>query len=97
MGNEGIFSVGKEFSKTTLLFAKQNVLQDDPSHETLANLIAWHDFSASSRVLHTWPFPRLLLASYSRTALIHFLKLDSSLIFHTHFLQINPHTYKEND
>ena len=42
-------------------------------------------------------FPRLLLASYSRTALIHFLKLDSSSISHTHLLQINPHTYKEND
>ena len=66
MGNEGIFSVGKEFSKTTLLFAKQNVLQDDPTHETLANLIAWHDYLASILVLHMLPFRGLLFASYSR-------------------------------
>ena len=40
---------------------------------------------------------RELLASLSRIALIHLLKLNSSPISHTHPLQINPHTYREND
>ena len=63
MDNEDIYSVGKEFGKTTKLFAKQNVLRDDPSCETLMNLIALHDSLASSHVLHAWPFRGLLLAS----------------------------------
>ena len=27
MGNEGIYGMGKEFGKATLLFAKQNILR----------------------------------------------------------------------
>ena len=67
MGNEGIYSVGKEFGKTNELFAKQksfaSTLRDGPSHETLVNLTAWHDSLVSNHVFHTWPFRRLLLAS----------------------------------
>ena len=37
------------------------------------------------------------LASQSRNPLVHLLKLDSSPISHTHPLQLNPHTYREND
>ena len=59
------------------------------------NLIAWYDSSASSHVLHMWPF-----AGYSSCKLVtnctdSSLMLDSSLIFHTHPLQINPHKYRE--
>ena len=69
MGNEGIYSVGKEFGKTNELFAKQksftSTSRDGPSHETLVNLTALNDSSASSHVLHMWPFRGLLLTSYS--------------------------------
>ena len=56
---------------------------------------AWHDSSASSHVLHTWPF-----AGYSSRELVtnctdSSLKLDSSQISHTYPLQINPHKYEE--
>ena len=68
MGNEGIYSVGKEFRKVTKLFAKTESFAGPSrvgsSHETLANLTAWHDSSAFNHVLRTWPFRELLLASY---------------------------------
>ena len=60
MGNEGIYSVGKEFGKTLFLFCQiesfAGTSRDGLSREILANLIAWHDSSTSSHVLHTWPF-----------------------------------------
>ena len=63
MRNEGIYKVGKEFGKVSQLFAKQKLLRNGPSRETLAKLIAWHDSSSFSHVLHTWPFRGLLLTS----------------------------------
>ena len=65
MGNETIYSVGKDFGKANELFAKQTVSQVGLSREILAKLTAWHDFSAFNHVLHMWLFHRLLLASYS--------------------------------
>ena len=56
MGNEGIYSVDKEFGKTLFLFAKQRVSRVPCEMAFFVNLIAWHDSSASSHVLHTWPF-----------------------------------------
>ena len=61
----------------------------------LANLTIWHDSSASSHMLHMWPF-----TSYSSRELVAnctdpSLKLNSSPISHTHPLQINPHKYRE--
>ena len=90
MGNKGIYSVGKEFGKELFLFAKQSFTgtsQEGLSREVLMNLIAWHDSSTSSHVLHTWPFVGCstseLLVSYSRTTLILVLTLDSSPISHS--------------
>ena len=95
MGNVGIYRVGKEFGKTLFLFAKQRVSRVSHEIEVLANLTVWHDSSASSHVLYTWSFEgyssRKLVTNF--TDLL--LKLDSSLISHTHPLQLNPHKYRE--
>ena len=60
MGNEGIYSVGKKFGKANKLFAKQMVSRVlrvmALNCETLAKFTTWHDSSASTHVLHTWPF-----------------------------------------
>ena len=53
MGNEGIYSIGKEFGKTLFLFAKQSFTgtsRDGRSREVLMNLTARLDSSASSHV-----------------------------------------------
>ena len=67
MGNEGIYSVGKEFGKVTQTFCQTESFADTlrvgPSCETLVNLTAWHDSSTSNHVLHTWPFCGLLIMS----------------------------------
>ena len=56
-------------------------------------MTGWHDSSASSHVLHTWPFREIL--SRELVVKCHPLTLDSSPISHTHHLQINPHKYSE--
>ena len=69
MGNEGIYSVGKEFGKTLFSFCQtksfSGTLQDGLSHEILTNLTAWNDSLASSYVLHMWSF-----TSYSSRELL---------------------------
>ena len=81
----------------SLIDVYKNTSQVGFSSQTVTKLTAWHDFSSSSHVLHMWLFRGLLLARQSRNPLIQLLKLDSSPISHTHPLQINPHTYREND
>ena len=67
MGNKGTYSVGEDLVKQNTTFCQTECFagtsRDGPSRETLMNLIAWRDSSASSHVLHTWPFRGLLLAS----------------------------------
>ena len=87
--------MGKELGKAIYLYAKQRVSWVPCEMAFLANLTIWHDSSASSHVLHMWPF-----ASYSSRKLVAnctnpSLKLNSSPFSHTHPLQINPHKYKE--
>ena len=71
------------------------ISQDGLSREVLVNLTTSHDFSASSHVLHTWPFTgyssRKLVVNCTDSSLM----LDFSPISHTHFLQINSHKYRE--
>ena len=103
MGNEVIYSVGKEFGKTLFHFAKQRVSwvpremaflvkysRTGQAGITLQLLVMYF-----TRGLFTGCFTCELLASQSQTALILLLKLDSSPISHTHPLQINPHKYRE--
>ena len=69
--------------------------RDGLSCEVLANLTTWNDFSASSHVLHMWPFAGYSSHELVANCTISYLKFDSSSISHTHPLQINPHKYKE--
>ena len=60
MGNENIYSVGKESGKTFFSFRQienfAGISRDGLSCKVLVNLTAWHDSSASSHMLHIWPF-----------------------------------------
>ena len=60
MGNQGIYSVGKEFGKTLFSFFQTESLvassQYGLSREVLVNLTAWHDSSNFNYVFYTWPF-----------------------------------------
>ena len=69
--------------------------QDGLSHEVPMNLTVWQDSSASSHVLHTWPFVGYSSCELIANCIDLFLTLDSSPISHTHPLQLNPHKYKE--
>ena len=67
MGNEGIYSVGKEFGKANTTFCLiecfTGTSQVGLSRETLAKLTTWHDSSSFCHVLYTWPFRGSLLMS----------------------------------
>ena len=93
--------MGKNLVKQNTTFCQTKTFSSPsrvgPSRETVAKLIAWHNSSSSSHVLYMWFFRRLLLASQSQNPLVQLLKLDSSPISHTYPLQLNPHTYREND
>ena len=39
-----------------------------PFSRSTHEMIGWHDFSASSHVLHTWPFAGYFLVSFSRAS-----------------------------
>ena len=69
--------------------------RDGLSHEVLANLTVWHDFSVSSHVLHTWPFTSYFSCELVANCIDSSLTLDSSPISHTHPLQINPYKYRK--
>ena len=58
MGNEGIYSVGKDLVKQNITFCQTecfaSTLRVAFTRETLAK--GWHDSSSSSHVLYTWLF-----------------------------------------
>ena len=105
MGNEGIYSVSKDLVKQNITFSQTKTFvgpsQVDFTHEIVAKMTVCHDSSSSSHVLYMWFFSRVVsretLASQSRNPLNQSLKLNSLPISHTHPLQLNPRTYKEND
>ena len=63
--------------------------------QSTREMTSWHDSSTSSHVFHRWPFHRLLSRMLVTNCTDSSLTLDSSLISHTHPLQINPYKYRE--
>ena len=66
-----------------------------PFSRSTRKMTSWHDSSASSHVLYTWPFRWLLSRELITNCADSSLTLDSSPISYTHPLQINPRKYKE--
>ena len=97
--------MGKVLVKQNITFCQTNIfvgpLWVGLTHETIAENPAWHNSSSSSHVLYMSLFSRVAsretVASQLWNLLDQLLELDSSSIFHTHPLQLNPHTYREND
>ena len=67
VGNDGIYSVGKEFGKANTTFCRTECFAGTsrvgPSRKTLMKLTAWHDSSTFCHVLYTWSFRGSLLTS----------------------------------
>ena len=102
MGNEGIYSVGKDMVKQNITFCQTesfvSPLWVGLTRETLAKTYSLVQFFIfQSCALNVALFAGKLLASQLRNPVVHSLKLKSSPIFDTHPLQLNPHTYKKND
>ena len=94
--------MGKDMIKQNITFCQTKSFVD-PSQvsltcETLVKDTAWRDSSSSSHVLYTWLFlreaSREIVVSQLQNPLVHSLKLESSLISHTHPLQLNSHNNK---
>ena len=63
MGNEGIYSVGKDLVKQNTTFCQIETFTG-PSRvgltcEKVTKMTAWHDSSSSSHVLYMWLFSRV--------------------------------------
>ena len=100
MGNEGIYSVGKDMVKQNITFCQTesfaSLSRVGLTRETLAKTYSLARlFIFKSCALHLAFFMGKLLARQSRNPLVHFLKHESSPISLTYPLQLNPHTYKE--
>ena len=105
MGNEGIYSMGKDLVKQNTTFCQIESFVGPTrvglTRETVAKNSVWHDSSSFSHVLYMWLFSRVAtcetVASQLRNPLVQLLKFDSSPISHTHPLQLYPYTYGEKD
>ena len=98
-GNEGIYSMGKEFSKTLFHFAKLRVSQVPCEMTFLAKYSRIGQASMTLQLLVMCFTRGFFVDCFTHKPVMNCtdssFKADSSPISHTHPLQINPHKYRE--